>query len=357
MRIGSLNLRWSRDSNSVRSPIPSSDPLHTYNAWSSRHGSSSMRGESQMPSTHLPCALPSLTGDNLSRSFLSSNSSTSTFDLANVDADSASVHIGLNRQPLLDEPRHIVQSSPSVIHQPRPTRGARLSLFEMKSPEPDDRSTTAQVGFARYPARAKRDDIRWSSWLKTESDMLLRRPAEVDEQERPPRSITPETSQPRVISPNHTLSQSAVPHARGCSTSSTRAYSPTLLPQNSASVITVLSSSSESSDAVTPEPQALKYPPIVDGNGVRRIDTATCMSGQGTDARPCNSTRDLLPTSTTLPQAVNVQDLLELLIASEGQPVQHEEVLTAPQETSEDEDEIWKRFVFDDSPEEINRKA
>ena len=28
---------------------------------------------------------------------------------------------------------------------------------------------------------------------------------------------------------------------------------------------------------------------------------------------------------------------LELLIASEGQPVQHEEVLTAPQETSEDE--------------------
>ena len=102
--------------------------------------------------------------------------------------------------PCWMSPRHIVQSSPSVIDQPRPTRGARLSLFEMKSPEPDDRSTTAQVGFARYPARAKRDDIRWSSWLKTESDMLLRRPGELTTSKNVPQGpLHPRPASPELF--------------------------------------------------------------------------------------------------------------------------------------------------------------
>ncbi|KAM0555128.1 hypothetical protein ACHAPJ_006479 [Fusarium lateritium] len=54
-----------------------------------------------------------------------------------------------------------------------------------------------------------------------------------------------------------------------------------------------------------------------------------------------------------------VQDLLELLTASEAQQEvisehgEDREIIPNP----EDEDEIWKRFVFDDDSAEINRKA
>ncbi|KAM5352655.1 hypothetical protein ACJ41O_005377 [Fusarium nematophilum] len=66
----------------------------------------------------------------------------------------------------------------------------------------------------------------------------------------------------------------------------------------------------------------------------------------------------VLPTRIELPKDPNVHDLMELLVANEENLADHNENGQEERDPSpESDDEVWKKFVFDDSPAETSRQA
>lgn len=163
LRIGSQDLRWSRDSNSVRSPVSTKGNLLSLRDWQSQHSTST--------SPH-----PSISASLLTAN-ISSNAPTSArphrkparsvtqrpgFDFVRQQIEN------LHQTACQNHPI-VIRSAPKYLHQPSPTRPGTPPWFNLQSPGPDDSaSMIAEVGGLPPQLRTNPDDAHWRSWMNTE---------------------------------------------------------------------------------------------------------------------------------------------------------------------------------------------
>ncbi|KAK7431930.1 hypothetical protein QQZ08_001549 [Neonectria magnoliae] len=358
IRIGSQDLRWSRDSNTVRSSTSQDRPLPTFAAWASQQGDSSnthIRSSSSRSTRHPvqpPSGAESLSGTTSS----DSERQGQTTSPANETEHSSLGRFDGRRTKTPDQPRYVVTSSPPIIHHPQPTRGKRLALFDIRSPVPEDvDSVVAQIGAPNHTFdRVTNDDAQWNQWLNARDCSRPRSNPDDREDDEALPSISPGISHYRDGSEHSRLLPSACENADERELPSDSNGSPTC-PSAPGPSDTV------SPFSVRPGSELLMLSEHRSWRPNERPRTAfptnqTIRSKHGGDERRTKAGDDLLlPSRDELPKAPNVQDLIDLLEMEEekGQPEQ----TGSPEENVVDEDEIWKRFVFDEDCTEINRKA
>ncbi|KAF4467108.1 hypothetical protein FALBO_6024 [Fusarium albosuccineum] len=349
IRIGSQDLRWNQENNSVRTAV-SRPGLH------SNSGTCDSRGPSSKSQRALQIQssvyLPSEPSTPIVRSSLSTASPCSS---ERCEGDR-------QRQPL-NEPSIVVRSSPNVIHQPRPTRKRQLSMLNNCSvASQDNESTAATVGTVKRSShRVTKDDIRWSQWLNSNPKVDVRKPLDADH-DRCSRSITPGVSHHWNDSDDQSQTEPPNPSEK-----------PTQSRKGPGDESTWLVSNTDSSSAVSPHSSnheianvGLSLPGLRQQRHPSR-DNERKESSAFTESLSHHSREDsikpgsdiILPAGTELPKDLDFQDLMDLLVESEGGQGaynEHEEARREPTPTEEDEDEIWKKFVFDDDV-DIRRKA
>ncbi|KPM34587.1 hypothetical protein AK830_g11986 [Neonectria ditissima] len=360
IRIGSQNLRWSRDNNTVRSSTSQNRPLPTFEAWASQQGSS--RSTRTRPhSTPSDCLASELSlgtqglSETDSSEFEHQDRPTSS---ANGIEHSLLEHVDKRREKNPDQPRYVVTSSPPIIYHPQPTRGRRLALFDIRSPTPEDiGSVVAQIGAPNHSSdRITDDDAQWNSWLNAK-DCTRSRSHTNDTQEygQPLPSISPGISHYRDGSDDWSLLPGVPETADGRDLPSDSNELPPICP----SILT--SPNRVSTSSVRHEAQ----PPVMLKQRTLGLDERLSITPPTTQHIKFNHMGGeeytkagdalLLPSTGELPKAPNVQDLIDLLIIEEGkgQPEDNDD----QRKNAEDEDESWRRFVFDEDSTEINRRA
>ncbi|KAH7003203.1 hypothetical protein EDB82DRAFT_482885 [Fusarium venenatum] len=270
---------------------------------------------------------------------------------------------GLNRREESDKPRFVANAHIAIIHQPQPTKGTQPSMFNIRSPDLEENmSTTAVLGApTRSSKRITTKDIRWNSWLNSKAIISSKEPAQTNEMSESPRSISPGIShfwnsseehsqtqspvQPRTTR-QRLLSQTDEPQLQSCESRSSNAISSDNI-QNE-----VLSSEPKLPEVQTeddsPSPITLEtHEPLKNLNHDRRHACVKRRSDWVLSARPN-------PHKTT-----NCRDLLDLLSENEDSNGAVTEKDTDRKTTlnPEDENEIWKRFVFDNNIAETTRRA
>ncbi|CAM1501007.1 Fc.00g101690.m01.CDS01 [Cosmosporella sp. VM-42] len=260
-----------------------------------------------------------------------------------TNQDSSGRNIHPKRRKISDDPGIVVRSPPPVIHHPQPTRGSRLRLFDIRSPDSQAAdSTIAQIG-ALHDAfnRVTGDDIQWNSWLHPpkgideEPDLLT-----VHKDLEARRSITPGVSQYW----DHSEARPSSTHIHETSTEEITSH-------RECSIIDISSTSSTSDDMESVcnyvEPERLEPLP----------ETSSLITDESEPAaRPANiptsehevrrrylmPANDLvLPSMRQLPQAPKVQDLMDLLIEEEQVSPRRDSVPGQEADsTPVDEDEI-----------------
>ncbi|KAK7408380.1 hypothetical protein QQX98_009476 [Neonectria punicea] len=361
IRIGSQDLRWSRDSNTVRSSTSQDRPLPTFAAWASQQGDSSntrIRSSSSRSARH-PVQPPS-GAEGLSETTSSdSERQGRTTSPANETELSSLGRLDGRRTKTPDQPRYVVTSSPPVIHHPQPTRGKRLALFDIRSPVPEDvDSVVAQIGAPNHTSdRVTNDDAQWNQWLNARDCSRPRSNPDDREDDEALPSISPGISHYRDGSENCRLLPSTCETAceRELSDSNGSTTCPsTPVPSDTVSPASVRPGSEllmlSEHRSWRPDERPGTTPPTT------RTMSFKLGGDEGRDEGRTKAGDDLLlPSRDELPKAPNVQDLIDLLEMEEekGQPEQ----TGSPEEIAVDEDEIWKRFVFDEDCTEINRKA
>ncbi|KAF4971814.1 hypothetical protein FZEAL_9741 [Fusarium zealandicum] len=367
IRIGSRDLRWSRESNLVRSSVPRRglSNFETFN--SQQHMESPCPPyQSQASTDHrseasLRLRVNSVTPTRNAESYHSYSSLSTTIG---PYSNSRGTH---GRQTILNEPRYVVRSSPPLIHHPRPTRESRLPLFDIQSPGPEDNSsTTALVGAGRQACnRFTSDNIRWNTWLNLGPRTELQSLSKADREPQPSRSVTPGISHQWNSSEDHLQAET---------------------PDRYETLRKNGEGGDEDSAPLTPHYQSARML-SPDGLNYGSLDAELDLAQPSREdylskadvhksTKSCDSTRDsnhesskvstkpgsdlVLPAGTELPKVPNVQDLMDLLVANEGiyaRREEHQEPGHEPALGDEDEDEIWKRFVFDNNCTEISRRA
>lgn len=345
LRIGSQSLRWSRASNSIRSPTSHRGRLPTFEAWKSQ--------QDQLSSPRLPLNSSNINGhlprmdQHYRKSSVASSTLSSRASYGN-GPPLASSSLGLDRpqkrRKVSDDPKIIIRSPPPMIHHPQPTRGTRLALFDIRTPDSEAASSTrAQVGIPDpAPGRICREDKKWNSWLDPTGsvDSLQKRPV-LRQKEESQHSISPGVSQ--YWDDSKKLSLQSLRSPQEVSTEQT-------LPTHQSSVIVI---SSDSSSDVSDDEEFEVIPPaprVTSKAGGSNIDEP--MQGPDPAARYIDPVKELpkhtsllneliLPSAPQLPKAPNVQDLMDLLI--EEEKVENEDntnLNRKEEEAVEDENEI-----------------
>lgn len=361
IQIGGHDLRWSRASNSIRSPVSHRSRLPAIESRKPRlgdHSSPSMSSNSPSRISNI------LTADQ--DHMPSPEARTSTLKArisANTDPDVTQdalqrYHDRKKRRKVSDKPKFIVRSSPSIIHHPQPTRETRLSFLPSQSPDSEAaESTRAQVGQPdRDLNRTTRDDHKWNLWLNppnvVEDEALITRGEGAASQ----RSISP-----------------GISHYWECSKSQSQSSFEDMIneeavQQRSNSAIVISSgSSSSSSDGLDLE-DAVPNSSVQETGEIRvtkpgsreeepQPGPVAIQKLHQSEESPTIGRDLIIPSATQLPKAPNVQDLMDLLIEEEREEAEPRNPAREPTPEDEDEDEIWKRFVFDDDISEIKRKA
>ncbi|KAH6874699.1 hypothetical protein B0T10DRAFT_552688 [Thelonectria olida] len=328
MRIGHHGLRWSRESNSVRSPTTHNDALPAFAEWASIGQTSQL-----LPTSHLVEDIPSTASDcNHTPTRKSMHHCQTISSTPKSDCSSGScVNRYRGRTP--ERPRKIVRSWPHILHQPQPTRGGQSPIFGLRSPAFNQSSSVlAQVGASdRSPSIMAEDNAGWNDWLNAnDSSNTLgyinghagdakttgRRDRGTEELE--PSSLA---SRLTPTMPSEDLESN--------------------LAQNKSDLPTL--SVEREFDKLQSTRNTATTSGSVPGLNWERSKTIT---------KPRNDL--VLQSEPELPKPPNVQDLLDLL---EKEEQGGDEVSDVPEETPEDEDELWKRFVLDDDSVETSRKA
>lgn len=358
IRIGSQDLRWSRASNSVRSPTSQNGPLSTFDAWASQRGGSST---SCLPSRQSPsCSVPvqSISDfENLSGTGYSNPESQDRTSPTNEIEHYSRRSIERRREKRPDLPKYVVASSPPIIHQPQPTRGRRLSLFDIRSPDPEDiGSMIAQIGAPNDgPRHITKDDSKWNNWLNPDDSIAPHSYSNVEGNSQRSRSITPGVSHYWNASEDQSLPRS------GCETANegdildnvmepppTTCSSTPIVPFDS---IYCSIRSEQELPALTEQRTSSR----LDETHTIASSTPVAVFDREGNERHAEAKHDLvLPSKPELPKAPNVQDLMDLLLEDDEGQLEEGDNL---EQTSEDEDEVWKRFVFDEDCTEISREA
>ncbi|KAL3608566.1 hypothetical protein FPOAC2_03566 [Fusarium poae] len=365
MKIGSQNLRWSRESNSVRS-------------FDTRHGLlahiDSSPDRSLNPGTMSPYQLPPNTQapirttirprkrDN-SPDRLDSRDKLTAFSNTALSTAYGNSTQKLNRRKGPDEPRFVAKAHIPIIHQPQPTRGTRPSMFNIRSPDLEENmSTTAVLGApTRFSRRITTEDIRWNSWLNSKATMASKEPAQTKEMSESPRSISPGISHSWNSSEQHSKTQSPVQPR----TPRRRPLIQTDEPQPQSCEIrssSVISPDSIQSEMPSSEPELPEIQTEDDSTSPTTLETHEPLKNLDHDRRDtCVEPRIdwVLSARTNSRKTTKARDLLDLLTESEDKNgvVAEKDIDRKTILNPEDEDEIWKRFVFDNDIAETTRRA
>jgi hypothetical protein len=346
INIGKQNLRWSRDSNSVRSLSTRHDFIPYGSNNNESQGMMSPYQQqahcvdvSQEPSTILPRPCESQVNVGPQNPLLK-------FSADNHNPVRWHIEYEENRPREPDEPRCVVQANTPVIYQPQPKRKTRPRMFDIRSPElREDISTVGALGTStKSSSRVKSEDIRWNTWLSSDAEPKPQQLALTNQENQISRSISPGISQYWNTSEDRSNTQSpanreasrqgllyTMENPRPCSSAS---YSSSLLmPEN------------HQSGKINSEPELpqmrVTYLPSISGEG------STCSlpksSSCGTNESSIKPGTDLfIPLRTQIPVKTNTQDLLDLLTASEErqEPANDANTCREPTPDARDEDEI-----------------
>ncbi|WZH43900.1 uncharacterized protein QYS62_004913 [Fusarium acuminatum] len=346
INIGNQNLRWSRDSNSVRSLstrhglIPyGSNHYESQGIMSPYQQHAHSVDVSQEPSTILPRPCEPQANIELRKPLLKSPDDYHSFVRRHIEYEE-------NRPMESDEPRYVVRANTPVIHQPQPRLLTRPRMFDIRSPESqEDISTVGVVGTsAKSSSRVTSEDIRWNTWLSSNTEPKLQQPAPMTHENKLSRSISPGISQYWNTSEDRSNTQSPanrVPSRQGilhtienpqpCSSASYPSSLP--MPEN------------HQSETLNSEPELpqerMSYLPSISGE--RSTCSLPMSPSYGTNEFSIKPGSDLvIPLRTELPVIPNAQDLLDLLTASEERQGQANDANTCREPTPDarDEDEI-----------------
>ncbi|KAF5662203.1 hypothetical protein FHETE_8093 [Fusarium heterosporum] len=343
INIGNQNLQWSRGSNSVRSLSTRHDLVrHLPNHDTSQAPMSPYQQQyqsvdkSRRPVTSLNYAYES--PDNVQP-----QGPLLTFP-ANTDIPLLSrANHQENRPRESDEPKLVVQTHAPVIHQPQPKRGARSRMFDIRSPDlREDSSTVGVLGASvQTSSRLTSEDIRWNSWLSSNNKPTSQ---QMQQQEQPSISISPGISQYWNTSEESSSIKSPAHHK---TTVHTPLYSTEELQQSScmscSSGVHVLDDHQSellSSEPELPQLYATISPSISKNESKYALQKGPLDIESESSIEPGSDL--VIPLKTQLPVIPNAQDLLELLSASEKRQdlVRKEDNDREPTLRAEDEDEI-----------------
>ncbi|KAF4947875.1 hypothetical protein FGADI_10035 [Fusarium gaditjirri] len=359
INIGSQNLRWSRDSNSVRSfatrqdfisrlEIPQSNNATSQASVSSYQQSRSFRHHREKPTRVHDFRLSQTHNER-------SNTLTSLLSAAHSPGQEE----WLVRET--DQPRYVVQTHAPIIHQPQPTRRWH-QVIEAKAPElDDDASAVAVLGTPRPSDSTTAEDIRWNMWLESTTTPRHQQSVQSSRDEGPPRPISPSLS-------NYTNTLNDKSHIENLISSENQGQNSSHAneePQPRSSE-TYPSSIPPSESQHEPLDDEQELPELQAREPFTNIPQATSpyalpkSSSYERSETNLKSRSDLvLPMGSFMPVTPNVQDLLDLLTASEEQqePTIENQTQQEIKQNADDEDEIWKKFVLDNDSAETCRKA
>ncbi|KAF4343324.1 hypothetical protein FBEOM_2728 [Fusarium beomiforme] len=361
--IGNQNLRWSKDSNSVRSFATRRDSLPRHENSMSDNATSITPASpyQQAPNLHYQRGKSksvrethrSRVHDQAGNMFLSLSST------AHPESRDAGQEEWVVRRD--GEPRYVVQTHAPVIHQPQPTRETRHQMIEIQSSDLDEgASAVAVLGVPRHSHRITAEDIRWNMWLDSRSKSRNQQATQQSQDRMVSRPISPCISNYVNTSDDTLLTPSPIHRANEEQNSLHVNEEP-----QSGSSGTYPSSISASESHHEPLDDELELPELQTRGRFSSIPPATssCALPKSASYERSELSRrtgsDLvLPMGSCMPVTPNVQDLLDLLAASEEQHGVNIDVQTT-QDTpnAEDEDDIWKKFVLDDDTAETSRKA
>ncbi|RGP77840.1 hypothetical protein FLONG3_4016 [Fusarium longipes] len=364
INIGSQNLRWSRESNSVRS-------LATRQGLTSNPGSSpdsSLSLAPRSPYQQPPNVQTPVKTTRNSRNFNKSldqrgfrNQLSSSLETA-LNTVHAHTDQNDNARGVTDQPRFVVKATTPTIHQPQPTREIR-PMFDIRSPElVENMSTTAVVGARRQSSdRITSEDIRWHVWLNPNTTTSQKQPTQTSGMREPSASISPGISHFWPSSEEHSEKQSPPQHG------TPRQISLSQIDEPQLQSFTTGPSRIPSPDSVQRDiPDSLpKSAEVQKEDGLAAPTTLeTCKLHENLShdkGESCIKPQSdaLTPARTISRKTTNARDLLELLDENEDRnPVMTEkQVERQATPDVEDEDEIWKSFVFGKDTFEITRKA
>ncbi|KAJ4133418.1 hypothetical protein NW768_005002 [Fusarium equiseti] len=363
INIGSQNLRWSRDSNSVRSLATRQD----LTAHLSTTSDSTPRPEPMSPYQDMLSVQAAMDitarprGSNLnpnhcdSRNHPSSPAHNNAYGYTGQQED---------WRKGSKEPRFIVNAHTPIIHQPQPTRKTRSPMLDVGSPGTEENmSTTAVLGAPKRPyARITSEDIRWNLWLNPSAETAPKELDQMEEADHASRPVSPGISHFWNSSEQYTQNTSPLRNETLQQESSSIFGEPQLQSSES-SPSSILASDSVQDEIPHP---GTELPQIQAIDHLPSASTAieTCILSRSPHRGISESfikprSDPVLPVPANPRMTHKAQDLLDLLAENEKRHELSIEKQVDPDTITdaEDEDEIWKRFVFDNDPVETKRKA
>ncbi|KAF9766357.1 hypothetical protein IL306_001251 [Fusarium sp. DS 682] len=237
----------------------------------------------------------------------------------------------------------------------------RHEMIEIQTPDLDEgASVVAVLGGPRPFHRITSEDIRWNMWLDSRSKLRHQQIAQSSQDRRHWRPISPGISNYVNTSDDKSYTQSPIHRAN---------EGQNLLLANeepqSGSSGTYPSSIPASERQHEPLDDEQELPELQTREYLSSIPPATssCALAKSSSYERSELTHKtgsdlVLPMGSFVPVTPNVQDLLDLLTASEeqhGANIDDQTEQEAP--NTDDDDEIWKKFVLDDDSAETSRKA
>ena len=350
LRIGSQNLHWSRDGNTIRTSSSHGFPPSVQN-WGS--------GDLFHSSPRVPSPVASHINHSSSSSSclgIWSNPGETNGPRPCVSLQQGSRIPGsFNKGASPDRPKNIIHATPPMYH-PRPSRAEKSRLLDIESPEPEVASSTiVEVGKTNEPIEQHAlEEAHWASWLNSKQPEANTTSRNQHEDKNETKSITPGVSEAWNGSgdPVQQLSPQAALNAVLLDSTEVAAQLAELFtddgdvsrqPRRNIQPPGLAEHVSTSNHETSPSPSVLQ----------RKDPEHSRASGTGV--------RDLvLPSSHSLPEPPDAQDLMKLL--AQEQPAPEEESRDHPVsgqgvQSEGDEDEIWRMFLLDDDGAEITRKA
>ncbi|KAM0238334.1 hypothetical protein ACHAP5_008678 [Fusarium lateritium] len=169
INIGNQNLRWSRDSNSVRS-LSTRHGLMPYGYNNNDESQGIMSPYQQQAHSVDVSREPSAVSLRPREPRVNVEPQNPFLKFSAGNHNSRRRHIGYeeNRLREPEEPRYVARANTPVIHQPQPKRGTRSRMFDIRSPDlQEDLSTVGVLGTSTKPSsRVTSEDIRWNTQLR-----------------------------------------------------------------------------------------------------------------------------------------------------------------------------------------------
>lgn len=170
LRIGSRDLKWNRENNSIKSPTARTSTPSSGWDWSSRKETSSSTRE--VPRA-IPCTPSGMsTFDQEIKENLSwLQPRLLPFQQEDEQGTGQSLRADFEE---MNSPRYVVRSPTPTLHHPRPSRHSQPAVINLRSPTSDAPwSVNARAGsLEKSPGCQDQADDRWRKWLQTSDELV-----------------------------------------------------------------------------------------------------------------------------------------------------------------------------------------